>query len=226
MSQLNGSSKFSSYQHVNTPDFHEYSLDDEEIITQEDCWTVINSFFEDKGLVSQQLDSFDEFINNTMQEIVDENQSLVLQTSTQYSGQENDVTKQYIIKFGQIYLSKPTMTESDGVTNYMYPNEARLRNLTYCAPVYVDMRKMVQKADPKDERNRGITNPTEMHWQVEEEDEEDTKVFIGKVPMMLKSQHCVLKKLEVKDLHDVGECPYDQVLQEQCNILIARVATL
>jgi DNA-directed RNA polymerase II subunit RPB2 len=64
----------------------------DETLTQEDCWTIITSFFEEKGLVRQQLDSFDEFIQNTMQEIVDENQNLVLQTTAQHSGQENDVT--------------------------------------------------------------------------------------------------------------------------------------
>lgn len=45
---------------------------DEEEITQEDAWAVISAYFEEKGLVRQQLDSFDEFIQNTMQEIVDE----------------------------------------------------------------------------------------------------------------------------------------------------------
>ena len=39
-------------------------------IGQEDAWTVISSFFEEKGLVRQQLDSFNEFIQHTMQEIV------------------------------------------------------------------------------------------------------------------------------------------------------------
>jgi hypothetical protein len=64
----------------------------EEDITQEDCWQVISSYFEEKGLVRQQLDSFDEFIQNTMQEIVDENSQLVLQTNTQHTGVEGDVT--------------------------------------------------------------------------------------------------------------------------------------
>ena len=41
--------------------------------SQEDAWTVITSFFDEKGLVRQQLDSFNEFISNTMQEIIDEN---------------------------------------------------------------------------------------------------------------------------------------------------------
>ena len=46
----------------------EYEEDEE--IGQEDAWTVISSFFEEKGLARQQLDSFNEFIQHTMQEIV------------------------------------------------------------------------------------------------------------------------------------------------------------
>jgi DNA-directed RNA polymerase II subunit RPB2 len=94
------------------------------------------------------------------------------------------------------------MTESDGVTNFMYPNEARLRNLTYSAPLYVDMRKEVQVADPNDPRNQGITNTADQDW---------SKVFIGKVPIMLRSAFCVLTELNMQELTDVGECPYDQV---------------
>ena len=114
------------------------------LYSQEDCWTVISAFFEEKGLVRQQLDSFDEFVQNTMQELVDENSNLVLQ----HVGGDGDVTvsayihtfyfysiltvkqKRYIINFNQIYLSKPTMTEADGSTQPMFPQEARIRNLT------------------------------------------------------------------------------------------------
>lgn len=69
--------------------------EDDEPITQEDCWTVISSFFEDKGLVRQQLDSFDEFIQNTMQELVDENSDMILQTTNQHSGADGDVTVRF-----------------------------------------------------------------------------------------------------------------------------------
>lgn len=50
--------------------------DESQEISQEDAWTVISSYFEEKGLVGQQLDSFDEFIQNTMQEIVDESANI------------------------------------------------------------------------------------------------------------------------------------------------------
>jgi DNA-directed RNA polymerase II subunit RPB2 len=41
--------------------------EEDEEISQDDVWTVISAYFEEKGLVRQQLDSFDEFIQNTMQ---------------------------------------------------------------------------------------------------------------------------------------------------------------
>ena len=59
--------------------------DDVSIINQEDCWEVISAYFEEKGLVRQQLDSFDEFIMNTMQEIVDECAQLHLVPQQQHN---------------------------------------------------------------------------------------------------------------------------------------------
>jgi DNA-directed RNA polymerase II subunit RPB2 len=52
--------------------------DYDEEITQEDTWTVISSYFEEKGLVRQQLDSFNDFIEITIQEIVNESPKIVL----------------------------------------------------------------------------------------------------------------------------------------------------
>ena len=163
-------------------------------ITTEDCWTVISSFFEAKGLVRQQLDSFDEFIQNTMQEIVDENSRIVVETGI---APGSDTGKKYEIEFGQVYLSKPTMTEADGTVQPMFPNEARLRNLTYAAPLYVDMRKRVVEVNSGGDEQ-------------ELDSEELSKVFLGRVPIMLHSQFCVLNGLGERDLIDLGECPYDQ----------------
>ena len=183
---------------------HDHLFEEEDEISQEDCWTVISAFFESKGLVRQQLDSFDEFIQNTMQEIIDENSKLILQRPPQYSGSVADEgPNRYEIRFGQIYLSKPTMTEADGTTQPMFPSEARLRNLTYAAPLYIDMKKITYESTNFDEVD------------VEFEDEEGgieemlPKVFIGEVPIMLKSSYCILHSLSEHDLVEKGECPYD-----------------
>ncbi|KAG9566176.1 hypothetical protein KCU71_g4364, partial [Aureobasidium melanogenum] len=61
---------------VASPSQDDYDEDD--IITSEDCWTVIQSFFDSKGLVSQQLDSFDEFAGTSMQDIVTEQGRIVI----------------------------------------------------------------------------------------------------------------------------------------------------
>ncbi|WVY92449.1 hypothetical protein V8G54_031537 [Vigna mungo] len=172
--------------------------DDEDDITQEDAWAVISAYFEEKGLVRQQLDSFDEFIQNTMQEIVDESADIEIRPESQHNpGHQSDFAETiYRISFGQIYLSKPMMTESDGETATLFPKAARLRNLTYSAPLYVDVSKRVIK---KGHDGEEVT-----------ETQDFTKVFIGKVPIMLRSSYCTLYQNSEKDLTELGECPYDQ----------------
>ena len=67
-------------------------LDDPNIITSEDCWTTIQSFFDSKGLVSQQLDSFDEFAGTTMQEIVSETGRIVLDQNAPNTDDDMDLS--------------------------------------------------------------------------------------------------------------------------------------
>ena len=60
-----------------TLDWHDARLDQSFLplppSLQDDAWQVITAFFLAKGLVRQQLDSFNDFVSNTMQEIIDEN---------------------------------------------------------------------------------------------------------------------------------------------------------
>lgn len=48
-------------------DEEEMDLEDSKPITEEDAWTVIAAHFQEKGLVSQQLESYDGFITSTLQ---------------------------------------------------------------------------------------------------------------------------------------------------------------
>eukprot|EP01133_Synstelium_polycarpum_P003771 gene3771-4348_t len=168
-------------------------LSTSEEIVQEDAWAVISAYFQEKGLVRQQLDSFDEFIQNTMQEIIDESPAITLRPESQHHpGQQQQVHNfsTFSIKFGQIYLSKPT-SEIDGMTQPVTPNQARIRNLTYSAPLYVDITKTVVS---KEKRS----------------DEPLDKIFIGKVPIMLRSKYCMLDETSDVDLPMMGECSFDQ----------------
>jgi DNA-directed RNA polymerase II subunit RPB2 len=46
---------------------------------------------------------------------------------------------------------------------------------------------------------------------IEEEKQDYEKIFIGEVPIMLRSSYCSLFDHTDKELTDLGECPYDQV---------------
>nr|BAO48655.1 RNA polymerase II second largest subunit [Hyleoglomeris sp. R077] len=158
---------------------------------QEAAWIVISAYFDEKGLVRQQLDSFDEFIQMSVQRIVEDSPQIDLQAEAQHSAGEVETPPRYLLKFEQIYLSKPTHWEKDGAPSPMMPNEARLRNLTYSAPLYVDITKTVVK-DGED--------PIETQHQ---------KMFIGKIPIMLRSTYCLLSGLTDRDLTELNECPLD-----------------
>ncbi|CAI5757533.1 unnamed protein product [Candida verbasci] len=193
-------------------------------IQPEDCWAVINSFFSEKGLVSQQLSSFDEFIESTIQELVWEDSHLILDQPAQHTSDNDNMNKRYEITFGKIYISKPSQTEGDGTTHPMYPQEARLRNLTYSSPLYVDMTKKVFQSN---DNNKNDNN--ELDWEeitLDGVQEKETKVFLGKVPMMLRSKFCMLKELTEQSMYELKECPFDMggyfVINGSEKVLIAQ----
>ncbi|KAF9106536.1 DNA-dependent RNA polymerase II [Mortierella sp. GBA35] len=183
-------------------------VDNYEPITLEDCWTVISSFFDGKGLVRHQLDSFDMFIQNTMQEIIDNNSQIIIQTTNQHTGGIGDVVRRYEINFGQLYLSRPSATEPDGTTHILLPHEARVRGLTYAAPIYIDMQKTVRISDPNSAVNRH-RDPSDLVMEEEHRGEID-KIYIGAIPVMVKSSYCHLSELLPNELQTVQECMFDQ----------------
>lgn len=182
---------------------------------------VISAYFREKGLVRQQLDSFNDFINTSLQDIVDENAIIEVTPNNQHlpsQGMHVEDETSVQIKFGQIYLSKPTFTEPDGETVVLFPKEARLRSLTYAAPLYVDIEKRVTTVTYAPD---GESEP-----QVEEDVMHHDKMHIGEVPIMLRSDYCNLADRSDRDLADLGECPYDQggyfVINGSEKVLIAQ----
>ena len=115
--------------------------------------------------------------------------------------------KKYKVEFRQIYLSKPMVTEADGMTSTLFPKEGRLRNLTYSAPLYIDMAKSIITTTTTGEKDPVTGKDIETEQIVTEE---YPKVFFGKVPIMLRSQYCSLHDHTDKELTELGECPYDE----------------
>ena len=70
----------------------EEEYDSSNLLSYEDYWTVISGYIGENGLIRQQTASFNEFVDNTMQEIVDERRLLTLDQHDQYTGLANDET--------------------------------------------------------------------------------------------------------------------------------------
>ncbi|KAK7746452.1 DNA-dependent RNA polymerase II [Cytospora paraplurivora] len=209
---------------------------EDDAITAEDCWTVISSFFAKKGLVSQQIDSFDEFVTTTVQTLIDEYSTVSLDQKLPVSDEADAIrSRRYEIKFGHVLVTRPTVTEGDGQVKSLLPYECRDRNLTYSAPLYVRITKTVKVAkevavpydemDPDQRQHYEETQerPTTIVW--DEELSEDPKerekkkdspehlrdmIYIGKLPIMVKSQICHLRGEDDNGLFVLNECPYDQ----------------
>ena len=61
-------------------------------ITQEDAWVVIGKYFKEKGLVGQQIDSFDEFVIITIQELIEDAGEITVTPENQYiPGQDSEL---------------------------------------------------------------------------------------------------------------------------------------
>ena len=101
------------------------------------------------------------------------------------------------ILFENISLRKPTIFENNGAILPMMPNDARLRNLTYASPLFVDVRV----------RTTFINNTKQGERTVRER--LFPNVHLGKIPVMVGSKYCLLH--DQKYLHPsiIGECAED-----------------
>ena len=137
-------------------------------------WVLVNAFIREKGLVRQHLDSYNNFIDNVLQEIVDE----VGIVETEIPGVK--------VRLGSIEVGEPKIREADGSESAVTPMIARLRDLTYSAPIYLEMSLIV-----------------------DDEERETTRVYIGEMPIMVRSSKCILSKVNRSKLIKMGEDPED-----------------
>lgn len=152
-------------------------------VSKEDTHLLLKSFFKEKGLVRQHLDSFNEFIDHGLQEVIDEVGEIPIEIPE----------SPYKVKLGQIWIidpqtriTGPYAIEVDGTKHEFYPLEARLRNLTYAAPIALEMTPVID----------GREQDTEL-------------VYVGNIPVMLKSKLCFLSQLSREELIACGEDPDD-----------------
>jgi DNA-directed RNA polymerase II subunit RPB2 len=169
------------------------------------AWNVIDKFFEDNPniLVKHHLASYNDFISNGIKRIFKEKNPIVFQKDQNPETNIFNLRSEIYIggKTGdRIYYGKPVIfdEENNGLekrSHFMYPNEARLRNMTYSTTIHYDIDVDYIMRDSADNIVR--TNITL------------EKIFLGRFPIMLQSELCILNGLNPSIRFNMGECRND-----------------
>ena len=149
--------------------------------------------------VSHHLESCNSFYNSGISKLFREHNPI--QTFHDYQDTIGDYKYKCRLYLGgkngdKIYYGKPIIYENEG-QKYMYPNDARLRNMTYAFTVHYDVDVEYEIYD-KELQTKEII-----------EGETLDRVYFGKFPIMLKSNLCILEKLSTDICYSLGECKED-----------------
>ena len=170
---------------------------DDAPISQEQSWAVITSYFREKGLVRQQIDSFDAFINTTLWEVITGNRAIEHKRERQHKmGHKEDADITIKISFANPRIRKPQQVDEHGNYSTLFPHEARLRAMNYTCKLFVDV-QLVKITSYEDGR-------------VDQDPQSFDSTLIGEIPIMLRSCCCHLKGLSNMELARQSECIYDQ----------------
>lgn len=139
--------------------------------------TLLDTFIRETGFVKYQIDSYNDFITRRISKVLSE--IGVIKPDVPDLGEIK-------LKMGDFKIGEPTVKEADGSVRPILPSEARIRNLTYSAPMYVEITPVINKQEG-----------------------EPVIVNFGDMPVMVKSKICPLSPMSRQQLIEAGEDPDD-----------------
>jgi len=163
-------------------------------LSPDDLWAVYSAFVRETGLSRQHIDSYNNFIKNDIKKIISSVREIKPYEGRRHSrlpsrrrqllipGLRADVK----VEIGDVTIGEPVVKEAYGALHKILPLEARIRNISYMAPIYVDMQLKIDDQVVQKER-----------------------VKIGEIPVMVKSVIDPLSRMSPEELIQAGEDPYD-----------------
>ena len=162
-------------------------------------WKLIDKYFKDNpnNLVTHHLESYNDFFKNGIRRVFRENNPIRFierEDESEESGKRNECFLYLGGKDGtKIYYGKPIIYD-DNYSHYMFPNDARLRNMTYGITIHYDVE-------------------IDFIYYVKEERKEHSitlsKIYLGRFPIMLQSELCILNTMNKEVRFNMGECRND-----------------
>jgi len=219
-------------------------------LREDTIWKLIDTYFQDnpQALVRHHIESYNDFFKNGIQQIFKETNPLKLELDYDKDKKVQDFRSKAHMYFGgkdgsKIYVGKPTIHD-DGNPHYMFPNECRLRNMTYGLTVHYDVEieftriladgEIPTTLDEKGsivfdcdfdegdkEDRRTLFSPSDMAKMREQTNNTMIqhnaqtfcmtleKVYLGKFPIMVQSDFCILQGMPREMRHRMGECKND-----------------
>ena len=162
-------------------------------------WKVIDKYFKDNpnNLVSHHLESYNDFFGNGLRRIFHENNPIrFIEREDERSdiGKKNECLLYLGGKDGsKIYYGKPVIYD-DHSSHYMFPNDARLRNMTYGITIHYDVEVEFIYYNNGEKKEHTTILP---------------KIYLGRFPIMLQSNLCILNTLSKDVRFNMGECRND-----------------
>ena len=177
------------------------------------AWNLIDKYFKDNpyNLVAHHLDSYNDFFDKGIFQIFRENNPIRFIEREEQNKQltaKGDVIEKgrnecFLYLGGKngtkLYFGKPVIYDSNSNSgepypHYMYPNDARLRNMTYGTTIHydVDVEFVFYEGEEKIEQTITLE-----------------KIYLGRFPIMTHSNLCILKGITSQARFNLGECRND-----------------
>jgi len=163
-------------------------------------WTIIESYFKGQHLerlVRHQLESYNDFVGQQLVKTIEMFNPVHIASEQDFDPKSGKYSLELFVTFENFHIYRPQIHENNGATKLMFPQEARLRNFTYASAMTVDIniKFVVRNGD-------NLDNTQTFYKSL-------PKIHIGKLPIMLKSNICVLSQYKHVSSANTGECKYD-----------------
>ena len=167
---------------------------------------LLQTYFKtvDYPFTSHHIDSYDQFISQDIPTIIRaSNPLLVMKNDPEVKEADTFKYKTEIFIGGEsgteIEIGSPTLSlQRASEIRLLFPNEARLRNLTYASTVYANIFIRITIATPPG------AEPIEPLTKT------FTRMPLFQIPILLHSRFCLLHGKPASFLREAGECPQDQ----------------
>jgi DNA-directed RNA polymerase II subunit RPB2 len=163
-------------------------------------WNVIDAYFRDKHLerlVRHQLESYNNLVGYQIIKTIEMFNMVHIKSENDFDPVSGKYSLEMFITFENFHIYRPQIHENNGAIKLMFPQEARLRNFTYASAMTIDINiKYVVR------NGEGLSNVSTFYKTL-------PKIHLGKLPIIIKSNICVLNKYNYVYNQHTGECRYD-----------------